>query len=160
MNLLLHLSNVRELPAQSEKSCKWSVFTQERWEGGETRCKLCDDRSSPRPAASLCPSFSLLWPTIDRSWVWSPVRQGDQTRLSPDGIRDVQLRHCDDQTFVRPRLISPCGTAPISPRHNRGIMTRLGIPKVLPIGLTGSGWNQGGEAAENNITQDAPADFQ
>ena len=39
-------------------------------------------------------------------------------------------------------------------------MTRLGIPKVLPIGLTGSGWDQGGEAAENNITQDAPADFQ
>ena len=40
-------------------------------------------------------------------------------------------------------------------------MTRLGIPKLLPIGLTGSRRDQGGgEAAENNITQDAPADFQ
>ena len=65
---------------------------------------MIDDLSD---AALHCPSFSLLWPTIDRSWVWSPVRERDQTRGSPrwhSRFRDVQqLRHCDEQTFVSSR---------------------------------------------------------
>ena len=81
VNLLDHLSSVRELPAPSEKAATGAFSILRREEGGGMRTAgMIDDLSD---AALHCPSFSLLWPTIDRSWVWSPVRERDQTRGSP-----------------------------------------------------------------------------